>query len=346
MVVALLTVCACRSQNPTAASPSTSPRTVFVSGAGSDRNEGTSAAPWLTLRYAVAQLRAGDTLYIRGGIYSGAENVIDSEVNVVPSGTSWSDVITIAGYFSEVVTLQPPDGQQAIRLTASGPHYLVFQDFIVDMVRQSVQASQGGPDGIYLSGGANHNRFQRLEIKNNQGNGIMFSDNNGNSPFNEVLNCSIHDNGQYPGTNTGYGAYVFTTDNLFEGNDVYNNGGYGLHFFSEKSSSSVSRNTIQKNRIHDNGTHGGTNYGIVVASGDANVIQDNNIYFNRGGVQVYTRSSNASVNNNTIYNNTPLEGVLVLDATGTVVKDNIVYANGVNIVDQGSGTTLSNNHGP
>ena len=55
--------------SPTSQSPS-SPRTSYVSTSGSDRNDGTIGAPWLTLRYAVAQLHAGDTLYMRGGTYS------------------------------------------------------------------------------------------------------------------------------------------------------------------------------------------------------------------------------------------------------------------------------------
>lgn len=36
---------------------------------GSDTNKGTEAAPWQTIGHALSQLRAGDTLYLRGGIY-------------------------------------------------------------------------------------------------------------------------------------------------------------------------------------------------------------------------------------------------------------------------------------
>ena len=149
----------------------------------------------------------------------------------MPSGTSWQNAITIAGYSSETATIQPPD-VAALRFGSrlGAPAYLIFQDLIIDMINATLPEGRGGPNGIYLSSGAHHNRFERLEVKNSQGNGIVFSNNNGNSPFNEVLNCSIHDNGRYPGVNQGYGAYVFTSDNLFEGNDIYNNGGYGAAF--------------------------------------------------------------------------------------------------------------------
>jgi parallel beta-helix repeat protein len=312
---------------------------------GSDANNGSSSSPWSTIAHAVAQLSPGDTLYIRGGRYTGPANTLDSERAAVPSGTGWNNAITIAAHPGEHVVLQPDDGLHAIRLTLSAPHYLVFRDFVIDMSNQTTPSFQGGPSGIYVSSGAHHNRFQRLEVRNNVGNGIEFSDNNGNSPFNEVLNCSIHDNGRYPRINAGYGAYVFTSDNVFEGNDIYGNGGYGLHFFSEKAVVQVSRNVIRGNRVHDNGRQGGTNYGMVLASGDRNVARDNEIGGNRGGVLVYERSSNAVVEGNTILNNNPLEGILIVGAVGTTVRGNTLSGNGAGIVDLGEGTVLSGNNG-
>ena len=314
------------------------PGVFYVAHTGSDRNGGTSDAPWQTISHAVAQLRSGDTLFIRGGTYTGSANVIDSERFAVPSGTAWSRAITIAAEPGGLVILRPDDGLQAIRLTASAPHYLVFQDFVIDMSSQRTPSALGGPSGIYVSSGSHHNRFLRLDISNNAGTGIEFSDNNGNSPFNEVLQCAIHDNGRHPAVNSGYGAYVFTSDNLFDGNTIHGNGGYGLHLFSEKPSSQVSRNIIRNNRIYDNGRQGGTNYGIVIASGDANVARDNSISSNRGGLLVYERSSNALVEGNTIVNNSPLEGILIAGAVGTVLRGNTISGNAIDIVDLGSGT--------
>ena len=319
---------------------SASARTVFVSTSGSDWNDGTRSAPWQTLRYAVAQLRAGDKLYVRGGTYTGSANTIDSQLGAVPSGTSWQSAITIAGYPSETVTIEPPGGQPAIRLTTTAPAYLIFQDLIIDMINARVPENRGGPNGIFLSSGAHHNRFERLEVKNNQGNGIVFSNQNANSPFNEVLNCSIHDNGRYPGVNQGYGAYVFTSDNLFEGNDIYNNGGYGLHFYNNSGSQQVSRNVIRYNDIHGNGTQGGTNYGIVVAWGTGNLVHNNQVYGNAGGILIYTNSSDTSVYDNTIHDNRPLAGIMIQYANGTILRNNSVYDNATNILDLGYGTLV------
>ena len=298
-------------------------------------------APWQTLRYAVAQLRAGDTLYLRGGTYTGPANTIDSALGTVRSGTSSQNAIRIAGYASETATIQPPDGQQhAISLTTPGLGYLIFQDLIIDMINATLPENRGGPNGIYLSSGAHHNRFERLEVKNSQGTGIVFSNHDGNSPFNEVLNCSIHDNGRYPGVNQGYGAYVFTSDNLFEGNDIYNNGGYGLHFYNNSGARDVARNVIRHNRIHDNGIHGGTNYGVVVAWGDRQ-YDPRQHYLRQSwrdpGLHEQFKCRGAQQH---CPRQRTFEGILIQYATGTVVRDNAVYDNTTNISDFGTGTLL------
>jgi hypothetical protein len=203
--------------------------TYYVSLSGNNANSCASAQSQTqanqkrTISAGVACLSPGDTLYIRGGTYTGSGDVIDSQTFTVPSGTSWSNVITIAGYPGEIVTIRPPHNVSGIRLTTGTPHHLVFQDFTIDMVN-----SQGGADarGIFVDT-AHHIRLQRLEVKNSATDGVMITD---NSSFNEVLGCKIHDSGAeeapFP---TGHGLYVFGSDNVFDGNEVYDNLLYGFH---------------------------------------------------------------------------------------------------------------------
>ena len=124
--------------------------TYFVATNGNDANAGTLTAPWRTLQFAVSRLAAGDRLNIRGGTYTGSTNTIDSLLAAVPSGTSWENAITIAGYQSETVTIRPIAGRPGIRLTEA-QHYLIFQDLVIDMINQP--ATDGQEDGIYVSGG-------------------------------------------------------------------------------------------------------------------------------------------------------------------------------------------------
>src|SRR3954469_7743574 len=74
--------------------------TYYVSNSGNNNNSGTINSPWQTIGYAVSRLSAGDTLLIRGGIYTGSSNTVGVPYPgnaTVPSGTP-SSPITIAAY--------------------------------------------------------------------------------------------------------------------------------------------------------------------------------------------------------------------------------------------------------
>jgi hypothetical protein len=69
------TVSTYASHPPTRALPKPSDRPMgdgaayFVDPDGNDRNDGSKASPWRTLKHAIDQLRAGDTIYLRGGVH-------------------------------------------------------------------------------------------------------------------------------------------------------------------------------------------------------------------------------------------------------------------------------------
>ena len=76
--------------------------TYFVASNGSDANSGTNlAAPFQTIQHAATNMVAGDTCFIRAGVYH--ETLAPSH-----SGTS-SAPITFAAYSNEVVTLDAAD---------------------------------------------------------------------------------------------------------------------------------------------------------------------------------------------------------------------------------------------
>lgn len=67
--------------------------TYYVATTGDNGDAGSLAAPWATLQYAVNQLSAGDTLYVRGGTYT-------TGFEIETDGTSGNE-ITIAAYNGE-----------------------------------------------------------------------------------------------------------------------------------------------------------------------------------------------------------------------------------------------------
>ena len=322
--------------------------TFYVSPSGSDGNAGTFEEPWRTLRHAVSQLTAGDTLYLRGGIYSSSADTVDSQTGVVPSGTSWENAITIAGYPGEQAIVQPPNGAPGLRITWGAPHYLIFQDFTVDMSRQSDYLE--APRAFYLSDGAHHIRLQRMDLGYTRNDVVTLSYNNYGAPaasFVEILNSRIHHAGQFSGdsghggsgVNNGYGIYMYTTDNVVDGNEFDSNCGFAIVAYGD-------RNVFRYNQIHDNGTGGGVNAGINIGSSSYplsssnNVVHDNRIYNNRGGIQVYTNAESTRVYNNTVYNNWPGDGILIQWANGSVITGNNLWNNGGGVVDLGTSTLI------
>lgn len=337
IVAALLIAVASCGSSPSSPTSGAAQAVYYVSPTGHDQDGGTITAPFQTISAGLKRLRPGDTLYIRGGIYTGSANTIDSQSGTVPSGSSWSNAITIAGYQGEAVTLRPPYNVSGIRLTAT-QSYLIFQDFTIDMVNSNAGADA---DGIFVFR-PHHNRFQRLEVMHSYNFGIHFGDSTAN---NEVIDCRIHDNG-FPGSpsTNGHGLYITGSDNLFQNNEVYDNQGYGFHVYNNAGShADPSRNIVRGNRIHGNGRHGGTAYGVLVAWGDANEIASNQIFDNPGGIQIYTNSTNTSVHDNNIYNNKPLEGIIVQYSSGTKLANNTATANGSDVVDLGTETAFRQN---
>lgn len=321
----------------------------YVSTAGNDTNSCAAAqapaTPKSTIAAGLTCLAPGDTLFLRGGTYTGSGNLIDSERSSVPSGTSWSAAITIAGYPGETATIRPPDGRQAIRLTAGAPHYLIFQDLVIDGIDQTILSVNGGPDLVYLSSGAHHNRFERLEVKNNAANGFALSSHNGPADHNEILNCVIHDNGRLDEGNSGYGIYLKTSNNTIAGNDIYRNNGYGVH--QNAPAGGGNNNVILGNRIHDNAVHGtigiggSTSYAVVLINGDNNLIANNLIYGNHAGILIYNNTTNARVYNNTITGNRYDAIDLQYFGSAPFIRNNIVFNNGGTIVNYGgTGTPI------
>ncbi len=73
-------------------------------------------------------------------------------------------------------------------------------------------------------------------------------------------------------------------------------------------------------------------------STNGSVVSDNLIYGNRGGILVYTNSSNTGIYNNTIYNNGPAGAIDVQYIAGDVtIENNTLYGNTINAITNNGG---------
>jgi hypothetical protein len=262
-----------------------------------------------------------------------------------PSGASWSNPATIAGYPGEHVILTHGINIQD-NYDLSIPHYLIFDNFDI----------QSGGEIVFRTGGNVHHI--RLTNSLLTGNGGFWISTTTDSV--EVVRNVIHDlypmyNPEYGQTLGNYGSYVNGTNMLIDGNTFYNVSGYAIHLYNSGTAglSGIIRNNIIRDSCFDDGER---NYPLnaVVLGGGSNILFYNNLVYNNfcngGGAAVaagfYNGGINNAIYNNTIWNNPNGPGIGIdVSAPNTLVKNNIVYNNGGSqqIQDDASGTILDHN---
>ena len=113
----------------------------------SDSNNGAVDTPWLTVQHAVDQVTAGDTIYVREGMYN--------EYITISRSGSRDAPITLCGYENEDVVLDGSDLEWRYGIDIGGSDYwtienLKVQDYIREGLRGNGFVSWGGSEGITL----------------------------------------------------------------------------------------------------------------------------------------------------------------------------------------------------
>lgn len=321
--------------------------TYYVSLSGSDANIGTStSSPFRTFAKSTRSLRPGDTLYIRGGVWTEQLDLMANNT----SGTSGS-YIKISGYPGETVTLRYADpitaGYGPIKARGARG-YLIFENLILDGINDTNKTGWQIPDGNH------HFILRNLEIKNFKFNGLYVG--GGNDI--QVVNCTIHNQISASGA-TGerwYGIYFHHGSNgVIQGNKIYGNPGGGIHAYPGP----ISNLIIRGNAVYNNNTLAASTVGGILVWGTSGSIVSsaqvyNNLVYRNGtsssgpasGIQIGYYVRNAKLWNNTVYGNKSYGLQIGYDTTtvSTVVQNNISYSNGAgNYINKGSSTTYTNN---
>jgi parallel beta-helix repeat protein len=275
----------------------------------------------------------GDTLLIRGGVYTAWEDVVQSNDYIVRSGTA-SQRITIGGYPGEVVEIRPPNGR-SIHLKNSGlnptaPSYITFQDLVIS----GASITTEGSDLIGMRG-AQYNIFQRLEIKDHCW-GIALHVGSQPYPgeksdFNIIRENTFHNIGMC-GVNIGYPIYLFSADNLIERNEFYDNGGFGVHIYDNDAESFIARNRVIGNIFRRNGLSSPSSCDIAYGYGPDSIIA-NNLFVGGTpcGIYVGPATVNLKIYNNTFVGtqNEPIQLTPWYDsAQPPIIRNNIFKDNG------------------
>lgn len=279
--------------------------------------EGSDGTSKDTIPEGIALLSGGDTLYVRSGTYLTGISYLHT---LPPSGASWAAATQILSYPGETPTIAPNDYKLGCPVNINtNLQYIIISGFVMD------GTGCPGADVVNLGGGASYIRIQNSEVKNSVSNqGISIQDKT--CTHNEFINLSVHNNGSDAGLDHGF--YLNSPYSLIEGCDIYSNFAYGIQLY--KSGAAGDENTgivVRNNKIHDNGTSG-----VTLNHGDGIQFYNNLVYDNvANGVNMgYNATTNVLIYNNTIYSNGTygMSFGATSVATGTIVKNNIVYGNG------------------
>ena len=232
----------------------------YTATTGNDSNTGTLSSPWKTLTFSVGKLIAGDTLFVRGGIYTEA-------VSVWASGTSLKQ-ITITAYNGELPIIDgqntyPTDSWDA--LMNLGGSYINFSGF---EVRNS---SNNNSMGVQLYG--SYCKVSKCNVHNNNQQGILIRGDYGIVEDCQVWqSCLSNVNGKASVWGSGLSAardpVNGITDNAtIRRNVVYNNWGEGLSTYEAEGT------IIEDNIVYDNWAQ------IFYISDASNVICQRNIFY-------------------------------------------------------------------
>jgi hypothetical protein len=325
--------------------PTPSGNVFYVSTTGDDSRSCSTAQdpnyPKRTIASGVSCLSAGKTLYIRGGTYNEG---LDSNSQTIPTGTSWTNAVTIASYPGETATLRPSGRDTITNLAASYIQYLIFDRLVFDGsgLSGATYESDGRSHnwGHNINSDAHHIRFQNGEIKNVDGVGVAWygSASGAYSANLEVINSKIYNN-------RSHGFYISSANNLIAGNDIYSNFGIGVQVYNEDTQSGVNGTIIRNNKIHDNDLIRQWGSALTLNHGQNRQVYNNLIYNNYGGLDVSRSSSNDKIYNNSIVNNQGSVGVFLSTGTSaSAIQNNIIWQNsGGTITNNATGSTISNN---
>jgi hypothetical protein len=278
---------------------------------------------------ALACMKSGDTLLLLGGTYR--EGLVIPKGGLPNGGGSWDKATTIAGAPPERPILRPPAGtftSTTLSLGQGGGFaWMIFAN--LEMNGTDMGSCSGCGQNIMLGGDSHHIRIQDCDIHHGPSHNIF-----GGGAFHEFLGNRVHDA-------RGYGWYFSGNHAVFDGNEVFYMGGYGMHVYNT-GMDNVSDNIFSNNRVHDNGygkyqdpIRGGN--GMLVSHGRNNIVVNNLIYKNAQGLEIDHACVDCQYLHNTIVNNTGAGVVLGVQypqsLPGLVFENNIVADNGQNFYD-------------
>jgi hypothetical protein len=271
----------------------------YVSAEGDDAHDGSEAAPWQHIQFALDQARPGDTVYVMKGEYN-------EMVTFNTSGSADGGYITLQNYAGQKpvidgtgLTLEGEPGLVVIENIS----YIKLSGFEIRNLK-----ADGDPEifpaGIWIRGSGDH-----IEIRNNVVHHIE----------NSCEECGAHGIGVY-----GYEADASIHDIIVDGNEVRDN---KLGW----SESLVLNGNVEKFMVSNNIVHDNDNIGIDLI-GFEETAPDPAVDRARDGVVVGNLVYNIDSFGNPAYGDErSSDGIYVDGGTNIIIERNVVHDGNIGI---------------
>lgn len=290
----------------------TSENAVFVSVGGSDSSgSGAIEKPYATIGRALQGIKAGQTIYIRGGVYQ----------ETITFNTSGKEnaYITLRNYEGEEVILDHSGNSNETMIDLGGQSYIHIEG--LELRNNTNKWAYGfylgnGESNIIIKNNKIHDLYASKPSSPSSGaNAIICYGERADKSINNIL---IEGNEVYD-CNTGWCEAISITGNCeyvsVSNNRVSNTGNIGIDFcgnfgYCEDPSLDQPRYCVARgNVISEANSAYATSYGLYVDGGRDILFENNIIYDSQGGIEVGAEepsdypTQNIIVRNNLVYNN-------------------------------------------
>lgn len=289
----------------------------YVSASGSESNKGTIDAPFQTINNALSHTVPGDTVMVRGGIYS--------EKVVFPKSGIMDKYITLKAYHAEKPIIDGSafsvNGREAL-VTIDKAKFIVVDGFEI----RNFKTSTGDPKAIMVEGGSDY-----ITIKNNiiygidytqlplngGGNAILIIGNTTDPVTNiTVSGNTIHDCKTGYGENLTINGYVdgftITNNTIYNGQNIGIDAAGGYAANTDPALNYARNGVISGNTLYNieskRGPLGGYGaIGIYVDGGRNVIVEKNRISVTDRGIGAVSETNgfptdHVTIRNNLIYN--------------------------------------------
>ena len=267
----------------------------YVSTTGSDSNPGTLSSPWRTIQHAANSVQAGDTVYVRGGVYN-------ESVNISVSGSATAGPITVQTFPGERAII---DGTGLVPSTSGiqGLINIVNQSYIsiqgLEIRNYQTSSASATPAGIWVSGSGSN-----IQLLNNLVHNIVTTSEATGSAF-------------------GIAVYGTSAPASLDSVTISGNQVYSLKTGTSESvnvDGNVTNFVITNNVVHDN-----DNIGIDVIGFEGVSPDPAYDYARNGTVAGNTVYNISAINNPGEGNQYDANGIYVDGGSQVVIEGNLIH---------------------